>query len=107
MFRDYSVLVQNFAMSSSATTHPPLGGDVGRGHVLNITSKVTGFIAIFAVALRMLAKVKTTKVVSWDDWVLVLALVCLLVVLNLKYIGINICDQTNQEEQRLERKKVD
>ena len=60
---------------SSTATHAPQEGNVGRGHVLTITSAVTGIAALIAVVLRGITRIKILKAVGWDDWFLFLALV--------------------------------
>lgn len=63
-----------FSMPSS-TTYSSSDHNVSRGHVLTITSAVTGVIAVIAVLLRAVTKAKILKATGWDDWSLYIALV--------------------------------
>ena len=59
----------------SAATHAPPDGNVSRGHVLTITSAVTGIAALVAVLLRGITRARILKATGLDDWCLYLALV--------------------------------
>lgn len=54
---------------------PPPGGDQNRGISLLEVGWIECFLAIIIVGLRLYTRVKYTRKLWWDDWVMLLTLV--------------------------------
>lgn len=68
---------------SSAYSKPPAGGDRNIGPNLEAAALATILIAAIVVVARFYARLRVVRNVGWDDWLMLLALVCGMPVLSL------------------------